>query len=183
MRSELRRLDHTRFRTLVFTNLSQDHLDLHGDMESYFQAKRRLFFTDPQPIAIVNVGDEYGRRLAEELPDAITFSLRRRRRQARGHRAEAARPLQRRERARRARCGAALGVDDEAIKRGARVRAWRPGPVRSGRRGAAVPRDRRLRAQAGRARERPARRARSRRGTASSACSAPAATATAASGP
>jgi UDP-N-acetylmuramoyl-L-alanyl-D-glutamate--2,6-diaminopimelate ligase len=72
--SELRRLDHTRFRTLVFTNLSQDHLDLHGDMESYFQAKRRLFFTDPRPIAIVNIADEYGRRLAEELPDAITFS-------------------------------------------------------------------------------------------------------------
>jgi UDP-N-acetylmuramoyl-L-alanyl-D-glutamate--2,6-diaminopimelate ligase len=72
--SELRRLDHTRFRTLVFTNLSQDHLDLHGDMESYFQAKRRLFFTEPRPIAIVNVGDEYGRRLADELPDAITFS-------------------------------------------------------------------------------------------------------------
>ena len=72
--SELRRLDHTRFRTLVFTNLSQDHLDLHGDMESYFQAKRRLFFAEPRPVAIVNVGDEYGRRLADELPDAITFS-------------------------------------------------------------------------------------------------------------
>jgi UDP-N-acetylmuramoyl-L-alanyl-D-glutamate--2,6-diaminopimelate ligase len=72
--SELRRLDHTRFRTLVFTNLSQDHLDLHGDMESYFQAKRRLFVTEPPPLAIVNVGDEYGRRLADELPDAITFS-------------------------------------------------------------------------------------------------------------
>ena len=72
--SELRRLDRTRFRTLVFTNLSQDHLDLHGDMESYFQAKRRLFFAEPRPVAIVNVGDEYGRRLADELPDAITFS-------------------------------------------------------------------------------------------------------------
>ena len=72
--SELRRLDRTRFRTLVFTNLSQDHLDLHGDMQTYFQAKRRLFLTEPRPIAVVNVGDEYGRRLAAELPDAITFS-------------------------------------------------------------------------------------------------------------
>src|SRR5206468_7093425 len=55
--SELRRLDRVRFATLVFTNLSQDHLDFHGDMESYFQAKRRLFLTDPRPQAVINVGD------------------------------------------------------------------------------------------------------------------------------
>jgi UDP-N-acetylmuramoyl-L-alanyl-D-glutamate--2,6-diaminopimelate ligase len=72
--SVLHRLDHVRFAVLVFTNLSQDHLDFHGDMESYFEAKRRLFFVEPRPIAVVNVGDEYGRRLADELPDAITFS-------------------------------------------------------------------------------------------------------------
>ena len=72
--SELHRLDRVRFATLVFTNLSQDHLDFHGDMESYFQAKRRLFLTDPRPRGVINVGDEYGRRLAAELPDAITFS-------------------------------------------------------------------------------------------------------------
>src|SRR5881227_2441799 len=71
--SELHRLDRVRFRVLVFTNLSQDHLDFHGDMETYFQAKRRLFFAEPRPIAVLNVGDEYGRRLAEELPGAITF--------------------------------------------------------------------------------------------------------------
>jgi UDP-N-acetylmuramoyl-L-alanyl-D-glutamate--2,6-diaminopimelate ligase len=71
--SVLHRLDCVRFRVLVFTNLSRDHLDYHGDMETYFQAKRRLFFEEPQPIAVVNAGDEYGRRLAEELPGAITF--------------------------------------------------------------------------------------------------------------
>jgi UDP-N-acetylmuramoyl-L-alanyl-D-glutamate--2,6-diaminopimelate ligase len=70
--SELHRLDRVRFAVLVFTNLSQDHLDFHGDMETYFQAKRRLFTGQP---AVVNVGDEYGRRLAEELGDAITFSI------------------------------------------------------------------------------------------------------------
>ena len=70
--SELHRLDRVRFSVLVFTNLSQDHLDFHGDMESYFRAKRRLF-ADGVP-AVVNVADEYGRRLAAELPDAITFS-------------------------------------------------------------------------------------------------------------
>jgi UDP-N-acetylmuramoyl-L-alanyl-D-glutamate--2,6-diaminopimelate ligase len=68
--SVLHRLDFVRFAVLIFTNLSQDHLDFHGDMESYFEAKRRLF-TGP---AVVNVGDEWGRRLAAELPDAVTFS-------------------------------------------------------------------------------------------------------------
>jgi UDP-N-acetylmuramoyl-L-alanyl-D-glutamate--2,6-diaminopimelate ligase len=63
-----------RFAVLVFTNLSQDHLDFHGDMESYFEAKRRLFVAEPPPVAVLNVGDEYGRRLAQELPEAITFS-------------------------------------------------------------------------------------------------------------
>ncbi|MDX6471079.1 MAG: UDP-N-acetylmuramoyl-L-alanyl-D-glutamate--2,6-diaminopimelate ligase, partial [Gaiellaceae bacterium] len=72
--SALHRLDRVRFAALVFTNLSQDHLDFHGDMESYFQAKRQLFL-EPGTRAAVNVGDEYGRRLAAELPDALTFGF------------------------------------------------------------------------------------------------------------
>ncbi len=69
--SVLRRLDGTRFAVLVFTNLSQDHLDFHGSMEEYFDAKRRLF--TQADAAAVNVGDTYGRRLAAELPGALTF--------------------------------------------------------------------------------------------------------------
>ena len=72
--SELHRLDRVRFAALVFTNLSQDHLDFHGDMETYFQAKRRLFLAG-RPPAAVNVADPYGRRLAQELPDALTFGF------------------------------------------------------------------------------------------------------------
>src|SRR4051794_18664944 len=72
--SALRRLDGVRFAALVFTNLSHEHLDFHADMEDYFQAKRRLFL-EGHPPAAVNVGDEYGRRLAAELPDALTFGL------------------------------------------------------------------------------------------------------------
>jgi UDP-N-acetylmuramoyl-L-alanyl-D-glutamate--2,6-diaminopimelate ligase len=72
--SALHRLDRVQFAALVFTNLSRDHLDFHGDMESYFQAKRRLF-VDGHPAAAVNVGDEFGRRLAAELPDAITYGF------------------------------------------------------------------------------------------------------------
>ncbi len=70
--SALGRLDGLRFAALVFTNLSQDHLDFHPTMEDYFQAKRRLFFGDAPPPAAVNVGDEYGRRLADELGAAGT---------------------------------------------------------------------------------------------------------------
>ncbi|MHB8470040.1 MAG: UDP-N-acetylmuramoyl-L-alanyl-D-glutamate--2,6-diaminopimelate ligase [Gaiellaceae bacterium] len=72
--SALHRLDRVRFAALVFTNLSQDHLDFHGDMEAYFQAKRRLF-VDGSPPAALNAGDEHGRRLAAELPDALTFGF------------------------------------------------------------------------------------------------------------
>ena len=71
--SALHRLDCVRFAALVFTNLSHEHLDFHADMEDYFQAKRRLFL-DGAPAA-VNVGDEYGRRLAAELPHVLTFGL------------------------------------------------------------------------------------------------------------
>jgi UDP-N-acetylmuramoyl-L-alanyl-D-glutamate--2,6-diaminopimelate ligase len=78
--SELRRLDRVRFDALVFTNLSQDHLDLHGTMENYYQAKRRLFVGAQPPPAAVNVGNEYGRRLAVELAETrraplVTFGI------------------------------------------------------------------------------------------------------------
>ena len=64
----------------MFTNLWQDHLDLHGTMEEYYQAKRRLFTGAQPPPAAVNVGDESGRRLALELAEShraplVTFGL------------------------------------------------------------------------------------------------------------
>jgi UDP-N-acetylmuramoyl-L-alanyl-D-glutamate--2,6-diaminopimelate ligase len=65
------RLDGTRFAVLVFTNLTQDHLDFHGTMDDYFEAKRRLFAQASR--AVINVEDEYGARLAAEIPDALTF--------------------------------------------------------------------------------------------------------------
>jgi UDP-N-acetylmuramoyl-L-alanyl-D-glutamate--2,6-diaminopimelate ligase len=81
--SALKRLLGIRFAVLVFTNLSQDHLDFHGTLEEYFDAKRRLF-TEPdvdgrRPRAVVNAGDDHGRRLAEELrelgEEPVTFDL------------------------------------------------------------------------------------------------------------
>ena len=59
------------FDLLVFTNLSRDHLDYHGDMESYYRAKRGLFRTrgesSPPPLAAINIDDPWGRRLRGEV--------------------------------------------------------------------------------------------------------------------
>ncbi|HEY2056108.1 MAG TPA: UDP-N-acetylmuramoyl-L-alanyl-D-glutamate--2,6-diaminopimelate ligase [Solirubrobacterales bacterium] len=68
----LHRADAIHLDVAVFTNLTQDHLDFHADMEDYFAAKRLLFEADPG-VRIVNVDDPYGRRLAEEF-DCLTFS-------------------------------------------------------------------------------------------------------------
>jgi UDP-N-acetylmuramoyl-L-alanyl-D-glutamate--2,6-diaminopimelate ligase len=67
------RLDETWFDVLVFTNLTQDHLDFHGTMEEYFDAKRALF-DQVRGAAVINISDAYGQRLAADLPDAITFA-------------------------------------------------------------------------------------------------------------
>ena len=60
------------FAAAIFTNLTRDHLDYHGDEESYFQAKRLLFHRPadegPNPPGAVNLDDAAGRRLASELP-------------------------------------------------------------------------------------------------------------------
>jgi UDP-N-acetylmuramoyl-L-alanyl-D-glutamate--2,6-diaminopimelate ligase len=72
---ELHRADAIHFAVAIFTNLTQDHLDFHPTMEAYFQAKRRLF-TDARPLhVVINADDEYGARLAAELPHATTFAL------------------------------------------------------------------------------------------------------------
>src|ERR671933_1742605 len=71
---ELGRVAGIHFAVKLFTNLTQDHLDFHGTMEAYFAAKRRLF--DEPGIAVVNVDDEHGRRIAAEV-DAVTFGIER----------------------------------------------------------------------------------------------------------
>ena len=72
--SALHRLDRVCFSALVFTNLGREHLDFHGTMESYFEAKRRLF-AEGAPPAAISLDDEWGRRLAAERPDALTFGF------------------------------------------------------------------------------------------------------------
>lgn len=64
---EERRLDGTRIRTAIFTNFTQDHLDYHGSMEAYWQAKAALFDWPGLQAAVINVDDEKGAELAQAL--------------------------------------------------------------------------------------------------------------------
>jgi UDP-N-acetylmuramoyl-L-alanyl-D-glutamate--2,6-diaminopimelate ligase len=71
----LRRVEDLRFAAGLFTNLTRDHLDYHGTMEAYFQAKRHLFeLLPPGAPAVVNVDDPAGVRLAAEFA-ATTYGL------------------------------------------------------------------------------------------------------------
>ena len=67
----MERLHGARFKVGVFTNLTQDHLDYHGDMASYFEAKCRLFRQSERGLA--NADDPYGRRLLAERPGGVPF--------------------------------------------------------------------------------------------------------------
>ena len=63
------------FAAAVFTNLSRDHLDYHGDMQSYESAKWLLFSEHHPGQAIINADDEAGRRWLQKLPDAVAVTL------------------------------------------------------------------------------------------------------------
>ena len=60
---ELNRIKGTHFKFVGFTNLTQDHLDFHGDIESYFKAKARLFDNEYAELGFINIDDEYGAKL------------------------------------------------------------------------------------------------------------------------
>lgn len=70
---QLARLSGSEFAVAVFTNLSRDHLDFHGDMEAYFKAKRALFNNHLRPsgTAVISIDDAYGERLAAELAQTV----------------------------------------------------------------------------------------------------------------
>lgn len=74
----LRRVDQVRFAGGVFTNLSRDHLDFHGDMGSYFGAKARLFEMLPAGApAMLNVDDARGREIEKMVTRPVTYGLNR----------------------------------------------------------------------------------------------------------
>lgn len=78
----LHRCDQLRFKVAIFTNLTRDHLDYHGTMENYFDAKKILFdgrLGHPPDSSVVNLDDEWGRRLISELrargQRVVTFGI------------------------------------------------------------------------------------------------------------
>ncbi|MET9917989.1 UDP-N-acetylmuramoyl-L-alanyl-D-glutamate--2,6-diaminopimelate ligase [Streptomyces sp. NPDC006435] len=71
----LGRVDGCVFDVAVFNNLSPEHMEFHSDMEDYFQAKARLFTPGRSRQGVVNLDDEYGRRLVTEASvPVVTFS-------------------------------------------------------------------------------------------------------------
>jgi len=72
----LRRADSLRFAAGVFTNLTRDHLDFHGDMEAYFAAKRRLFeLLAEGAIGVINVDDRRGADLVATARRPVTYAI------------------------------------------------------------------------------------------------------------
>ena len=72
----LRRADSLRFAAGVFTNLTRDHLDFHGDMEAYFGAKRRLFEILPDgAVGVINVDDRRGPELVGAARRPVTYAI------------------------------------------------------------------------------------------------------------
>jgi UDP-N-acetylmuramoyl-L-alanyl-D-glutamate--2,6-diaminopimelate ligase len=69
----LDRVAATKFAVAAFTNLSQDHLDFHSDIDDYFASKERLFDGRAR-YGVVNIDDEYGRRLKAAHPEIVTVS-------------------------------------------------------------------------------------------------------------
>lgn len=66
------RVSHCHFDVAIFTNLTHEHLDYHGDMESYFRAKARLFqMLKPGAAAVINLDDPYGPRMVREVPPGV----------------------------------------------------------------------------------------------------------------
>ncbi len=72
---DLGRVGGVRFDAAVFTNLSQDHLDHHGTMERYFEAKASLFTEERSDHAVVNLDDRWGRRLLDVAMPLTTYGL------------------------------------------------------------------------------------------------------------
>jgi UDP-N-acetylmuramoyl-L-alanyl-D-glutamate--2,6-diaminopimelate ligase len=72
----LRRVDGMEFAAGIFTNLTRDHLDFHGNMESYFAAKRRLFEMLPRDApAVINLDDPRGTALVDASGSPVTYAI------------------------------------------------------------------------------------------------------------
>ena len=66
-----RRIEGINFNTVIFTNLSRDHIDYHGNMENYGETKAKLFLERQSKIKIININDSFGRSLIERVDEGV----------------------------------------------------------------------------------------------------------------
>ncbi len=72
---DLHRIDGCHFNALVFTNLSQDHLDYHRSMDDYFKTKKKLFDDNDDVVRVINVDDSYGRQIVSQGGKIFCYGL------------------------------------------------------------------------------------------------------------
>ena len=66
-----KRIEGINFNTVIFTNLSRDHIDYHGNMENYGETKAKLFLERQSKIKIININDSFGRSLIERVDEGV----------------------------------------------------------------------------------------------------------------
>jgi len=66
-----RRIEGINFNSVIFTNLSRDHIDYHGNMENYGETKAKLFLERQSKIKIININDSFGRSLIERVDEEV----------------------------------------------------------------------------------------------------------------
>ena len=66
-----RRIEGINFNSVIFTNLSRDHIDYHGNMENYSETKAKLFLERQSKIKIININDSFGRSLIERVDEEV----------------------------------------------------------------------------------------------------------------
>ena len=66
-----RRIEGINFNSVIFTNLSRDHIDYHGNMENYGETKAKLFLEKQSKIKIININDSFGRSLIERVDEEV----------------------------------------------------------------------------------------------------------------
>ena len=64
-----------KFSHCVFTNLSRDHLDYHKTIDNYFNTKKKLFFSQGAPFSLINIDDQYGKKIFKKVKRGLSFAI------------------------------------------------------------------------------------------------------------
>ena len=69
------RVKELKFSHCVFTNLSRDHLDYHKTIDNYFDTKKKLFFSQRSPFSLINIDDQYGKKIFKKVKRGLSFAI------------------------------------------------------------------------------------------------------------